>query len=305
MTTQSKIKKLQEHHCYKPLIKQLEKITKKKFPECLNDIEYIIMLDRESNRRYVLENGNILTTQCKCICGVNIRYNYFFRVKNTINYFVIGDTCQINISNDLDKLTNENESNVENQEATANWKKMRVKAIREKKSIDNENNECFENCKICNLKLVRAYYEPKEGDEYLKEKKYKDKRKEEVCTDCLEKNVMNCDTCKKEMCIQLRNDKVQATCISCRKNKYGKTHLRCIECNIFNIKKANHKKINANRYICRNCRNPKEIKCKKCSKHIRIEPDKDNHPKIVCKRCWWDVKSYITLFWKKWEKENE
>ena len=30
MTTQNKIKKLQEHHCYKPLIKQLERITKKK-----------------------------------------------------------------------------------------------------------------------------------------------------------------------------------------------------------------------------------------------------------------------------------
>ena len=41
------------------------------------------------------------------------------------------------------KLTNKNESNIENQEATKNWEKMRRKAIREKKSLDNENNECF------------------------------------------------------------------------------------------------------------------------------------------------------------------
>ena len=40
MTTQSKIKKRQKHHCYKPLIEQLEIRLNDKFPKCLNNIEY-------------------------------------------------------------------------------------------------------------------------------------------------------------------------------------------------------------------------------------------------------------------------
>ena len=296
MTTKSKIKKLQEHHCCGPLMKQLKKITKKKFPECLSDIGYIIMLDRESNHQYVLENGDILTTQCNCICGVNIRYNYFFRVKNTNKYLVIGDTCQNNISDDLKKLTNKNESNIENQEATKNWKKMRNKAIREKKSLDNENNDCFEKCKICNLKLVRAYCEPKEGDEYLKEKKYTDKRKLEVCTDCLEKNVMNCDTCKKEMCIQLRNDKVQKKCNNCIKKKYQQDFNPCIICDRYFSKKPSRET------ICEKCiSDNKKICCRGCQKKIELDVTY-YRPKLYCKHCYFNNngKEETKIFWKEY-----
>ena len=229
---------------------------------------------------------------------VDIRYNYFYKNKH---HFVIGSTCAINIDLDLERLKEKREFTQEEQSAIKNWERMRKKAIHDRKILNNTKNPAFVDCIVCNLRLVRKYCDLKKGEteEDLNEKKYKDKRRLEVCDNCLEKNVMNCDTCEKEMCIQLRNDEVQKKCNNCIKKKYQKDYNPCIICDRYCLEKPSRET------ICEKCiSDNKKICCRGgCQKKIKLELDlRYGRPKLYCKNCYFDRngEQNTKIFWKEY-----
>jgi len=285
------------YNCYQPLRKQLEEITKVRFPECLTNIKYIIMLDKEENTRYICQYGTLLKTTDNCICGVELRYNFFYLDTNTNTYFVIGSECSENITKDLNEIKNTRIITQEEEDGIKNWECISKKVDREIKSHRNKNNDCFEDCIRCGLKLVRVYFEPKEGDEYLIPKNYLDYRKFELCKECIELNTINCNICNTEMYIKKRLEKVQRTCDKCIKKKYGKKFNYCINCKGYYISKKSRKS------ICDKCMNKGEIGCMNsyCNKKIDIEIIY-NKPKLFCKDCYFydNGKEDTKNFWKEY-----